>query len=127
MIEVGVAARFTATHRLRGDFGPATRRHRHDYRVEAVARGERVAADGTLVDLGRLQGALNDCLGDLDGRDLDALALFEGENTTAERVAAHVFDRLREALDGGDAVRSLRVTVYESDDAWAAVDRPLDG
>ena len=63
MYEVYVAARFEAAHRLVGDFGPATRIHGHTYRIEVIVRGQRLAEDGTLYDIGRLKKALDD----LDG------------------------------------------------------------
>jgi 6-pyruvoyltetrahydropterin/6-carboxytetrahydropterin synthase len=125
VIEVGVTARFEAGHRLRGDFGPATLPHRHAYRVDVTARGGRLRADGTLLDIGGLQAALASCVGELDGKDLDELDTFGGENTTAERVAEHVWRTLAAELRAASGVAELRVAVYESADAWAAVDRPL--
>jgi 6-pyruvoyltetrahydropterin/6-carboxytetrahydropterin synthase len=125
VIEVGITARFEAGHRLRGDFGPATLPHRHAYRVDATVRGERLQADGTLFDIGRLQAALGSCIGELDGKDLDEVDAFGGDNTTAERVAGHTWRRLASELRAAGTVAELRVAVYESADAWAAVDRPL--
>ena len=126
MIEIGVAGRFEAAHRLEGDFGPATRRHGHTYRVEVVARGEELQADGTLLDVGRLQSALQACLRELHLSDLDDVGAFAGRNTTAEVVADHVWRHVAEAVPGDGRVRTLRVTLLESSDVWAAVDRPLN-
>lgn len=127
MIEVGVTARFEAGHRLRGDFGPATLPHRHAYRVQATVRGERLRGDGTLLDIGRLQAALAAFVGELNAKDLDELDAFGGQNTTAERVAEHAWQRLAPELRLAGGAATLRVAVYESDDAWAAVDRSLEG
>ena len=120
-----MTARFEAGHQLRGDFGPATLPHRHAYRVDVTARGQHLRRDGTLLDIGRLQAALASCVGELDGKNMDQLDAFGGENTTAERVAEHVWRSLAAELRAAPGVAELRVAVYESADAWAAVDRSL--
>jgi len=124
MFEVGVAGQFWAEHRLRGDFGPATQRHGHDYRVEIAVRGGRLRVDGTLCDLAVLQQSLDRCLSPLDGNDLDELSEFGGRNTTAEAVAAWLADALTPSLRelGLDW---LEARVFESPDAWAACSRTL--
>lgn len=130
MFEVGVRAEFSATHRLRGDFGAATAPHSHTYRVEAVVCGPALGPDGTLLDVEALRRLLDDALAPLAGRDLDAVPGLRGLNTTAEVVARHLFDVLRAELLrlGGPAsgrLRSLRVTVWESAAVWARYDAPL--
>ena len=118
MYEVGVVARFGATHALRGDFGPASVPHGHAYRVEVAARGPALRDDGTLCDIGRLRTVVADVLAELDGRDLDETAVFGGRNTTAEAVAEMLCRRVAEALREPGVV-ALAVEVWESDDAYA--------
>ncbi len=130
MFEVGVRGSFTATHRLRGDFGPATQPHGHAYQVEAAVRGPVLGNDGTLVDVSLLRRLLDEALAGLHSRDLDTLEVFRGENTTAEVVARHLCTALRAALldaEGAVAGRmaSLRVTVWESPDVFASYEGPL--
>lgn len=130
MFEVGVRGSFSATHRLRGDFGPATQPHGHTYQVEAAVRGPALGDAGTLVDVGLLRRLLDEALGGLDGNDLDSLEVFRGENTTAEVVARHLCMALRAALlNAGGTVAgrmaSLRVTVWESPDVFASYEGPL--
>ena len=124
MFEVGVAAHFWAEHRLHGDFGPATQRHGHDYRVEVCVRGAKLREDGTLCDIAVLQQALDRCLAPLDSTDLDELPEFGGRNTTAEVVAAWVADALTPSLRELGLDR-LEARVFESPDAWAARSRSL--
>jgi 6-pyruvoyltetrahydropterin/6-carboxytetrahydropterin synthase len=119
MYEVGVVAQFEAAHRLVGDFGPATRTHGHTYRVEVAVRGETLASDGTLSDIAALQGAVNQATGDLHYRDLSELDAFEAQNSTAEAVARHLFDRIAARLDW-DGLTALSVRVWESPQAYAA-------
>lgn len=124
MYEVGVVEQFDATHALRGNFGPATQKHGHTYRVELIVRGDTLAPDGTLCDIGQLGDALRRTLDDLRERDLDELAPFRGRNTTAEVVAEHVNDRVRAALNGA-ALAAVVVRVWESPLAFAAVEHQV--
>lgn len=124
MFEVGVIERFEAAHRLKGDFGPATRTHGHTYRVEVTVRGPALRADGTLCDIAMLQATVRRELDELHFRDLDDLPAFAGRNSTAETVAAHLFDRVKAALRR-DGLESLDVRIWESPAAFAAFGGPL--
>ncbi|MDQ7829194.1 MAG: 6-carboxytetrahydropterin synthase [Armatimonadota bacterium] len=125
MFEVGVRARFEAAHRLRGDFGPATRLHGHTYVVEAVVRGPALSEGGTLIDVGTLRGLLNAAVGEFHYRDLDEVAAFQGQNTTAEVVARRIFAVLQAGLASVRGVDRLRVTVWESPDVFAAYEAAI--
>ena len=118
---------FEAAHRLRGDFGSATRLHGHTYQVEAAVRGPAVDPDGTLVDVGFLRRLLDAALAPLRHQDLDALETFRGRNTTAEVVAHHLFAVLRAGLAEAERAATLRVTVWESPSVYAAYEGPLRG
>jgi 6-pyruvoyltetrahydropterin/6-carboxytetrahydropterin synthase len=125
MFEVGVARTFHALHQLEAEDPAASHEHSHDYRAEVIARGERLDENEMLVDLDLLGAALWECLAELDSGDLASLAAFAGRNTTVETVAEHIWTHVRDGLTRPSALASLRVTVYESADAWAAVDRPV--
>ena len=125
MFEVGVARTFHALHQLEADDPAASHEHSHDYRAEVVARGERLDENAMLVDLDLLGAALSECLEELDSVDLGSLAAFAGRNTTVETVAEHIWMSVRERMARAPGLASLRVTVYESADAWAAVDRSV--
>ncbi len=125
MFEVGVARSFHALHQLEGDDAAASHEHSHDYRAEVVARGERLDENAMLVDLDLLGAALSECLAELDSVDLGSMAAFAGRNTTVETVAEHIWTHVRDGLARATTLAELRVTVYESADAWASVDRPV--
>lgn len=125
MFEVGVARTFHALHQLEDDSAGAGHEHRHDYRVEVVVRGDGLDENSMLLDLDTLGAAVSGCLTELDAADLDVLPAFAGRNTTVEIVAEYVWRNLRTRLAPAGALASLRLTVYESADAWASVDRPL--
>jgi 6-pyruvoyltetrahydropterin/6-carboxytetrahydropterin synthase len=126
MYEVCVAARFEAAHRLVGDFGPASRMHGHTYRMEVIVRGQHLAEDGTLYDIGELGRAVKDLAASLDYRDLSEVPGLIHVNTTAEAVADYCWEKLAPPLrDRG--LESLAVRIWESGDAYAARDDTLEG
>ncbi len=126
MYEVYVAARFEAAHRLLGDFGPAGRMHGHTYRMEVILRGQHLAEDGTLYDIGELGRAVNDLAASLDYRDLNEVPGLARVNTTAEAVADYCWERLAPPLRGR-GLESLVVRIWESGDAYAAREDAVDG
>jgi 6-pyruvoyltetrahydropterin/6-carboxytetrahydropterin synthase len=122
MYEVGVARSFHAAHQL--DESPsAGEHHEHDYRVEAVVRGDALEANGMLLDLDALGAAVGECLGELESVELGSLETFEHEDTTVENVAEHIWNHVRQVIDPPPKLSSMRVTVHESGDAWASVDQ----
>ena len=127
MFEVGVARTFHALHQLEAEDPAAGHEHSHDYRAEVVARGEQLDQNAMLVDIDALGAALAACLTELDAADLGTLAAFEGQATTVETVAEHVWTHVRDLLAVPPGLLALRVTVYESPDAWASVDRSVAG
>lgn len=124
MFTIGVVAQFEAAHRLRGDFGPASRLHGHTYRVEVEVTGPQLSADGTLFDIGQLQLWVDEAVGELNYQNLDDLPAFAGRNTTAEEVTRHLRDALWPKLHG-QGLRTLTVRVWESPRAYAACSREL--
>jgi 6-pyruvoyltetrahydropterin/6-carboxytetrahydropterin synthase len=125
MYEVYVAAGFEAAHRLVGNFGPATRMHGHTYRMEVIVRGQRLAEDGTLYDIGRLEQAVDDLATSLHYRDLNEVPGLTHVNTTAEAVADFCWEKLAAPLRER-GLDSLVVRIWESRDAYAARDDILD-
>jgi len=117
--EVYVAAQFEATHRLVGDFGPATRPHGHTYRMEVIVRGERLKDDGTLYDIGLLRPAVEELAASLHYRDLNDVPSLADVNTTAEAVARYCWDQLAVSLRGQE-LHSLTVRIWESPQVYAA-------
>jgi 6-pyruvoyltetrahydropterin/6-carboxytetrahydropterin synthase len=126
MYEVGVARSFHAAHQLE-DSPSAGDHHEHDYRVEAIVRGDVLDANGMLLDLDALGAALGACLDELESVELESLETFEHENTTVENVAEHIWNHVRELIDPPPQLTSMRMTVRESADAWASVDQALQG
>lgn len=119
MYEIYVAAGFEAAHRLKGDFGPASRTHGHTYRLEVIVRGEELAEDGTLMDIGELREAVDGIAASLNYRDLDEVPGLADKNTTAEVVAGFCWEEISPPLRGR-GLASLAVRVWESPQVYAA-------
>lgn len=124
MYEIGVVAQFEAAHRLKGDFGPATRLHGHTYRVEVTVRGPQLKPNGSLCDLGVLKSSVDDTVGALHYQNLDDLDAFADQNSTVDVLARHLADAIRPRLkDGG--LSALSVRVWESPQVFAGYETDL--
>ncbi len=132
MYSVAVRDYFMITHSLRGDvFGPAQRLHGATYDVEVELRREELSADGIVVDIGRAGAALRRIIADFDYRNLDEDPVFRGVNTTTERLAREILERMRRRIadgelgPGAEGLAGLRVRLRESPSAWAAYEAAL--
>jgi len=117
-------------HSLRVEvFGPSQRLHGATYVVDATFRAPSLDADGIVVDLGRAAEALAAVVGELSYRNLDDEPTLNQVNTTTERLAEVVADRLAARVRAGELglgaadVSSIAVTLHESHVAWASYER----
>jgi len=132
MFTVTVRDHVMIAHSFRGEvFGPAQALHGATYVVDASFRGERLDADGIVVDIGRAAAELHAVLADLNYRNLDDEPDFAGRNTTTEVMAQVIADRLADRVHAGalgEAARGLAtivVTLKESHIASASYERAL--
>lgn len=132
MFSLTVRDHMMIAHSLRGEvFGPAQRLHGATYVVDATVRAEALDVHGLVVDIGQLSGALAAVVGGLSYRNLDDDPTLAQVNTTTERLAQVVADRLAERIVAGEVGRdagelaALHVTLKESHIAWASYERDL--
>jgi 6-pyruvoyl-tetrahydropterin synthase len=132
VFSVTVRDHMMIAHSLRGEvFGPAQGLHGATYVVDATVRAEALDADGLVVDIGRAAGALATVVGGLSYRNLDDDPSLAAVNTTTERLAQVVADRLADRIHEGELGRdagelaSLHVSLRESHIAWASYERDL--
>ena len=130
MFSVTVRDHMMVAHSLRGEvFGPAQRLHGATYVVDATFRAPSLDADGIVVDLGRAAEALAAVVGELSYRNLDDEPTLDQVNTTTERLAEVVADRLAARVRAGELgpgaadVSSIAVTLHESHVAWVSYER----
>lgn len=132
MFTVTVRDRFMIAHSFRGSsFGPAQRLHGATYVVDAAFMRPTLNREGVVVDIARAAGLLAEVVGAFHLRNLDEVAELQGTNTTTEFMAKAVFDRLADRIAAGvlgadgHALSGLKVTLAESDVAWAAYESRL--
>ena len=130
MFSVTVRDHMMVAHSLSGEvFGPAQRLHGATYVVDATFSAATLDPDGVVVDIARAADALAAVVGALGYRNLDDDPSLAGVNTTTERLAEVVADRLADRVRSGDLGRSagdltvIRVTLRESHVAWASFER----
>jgi 6-pyruvoyl-tetrahydropterin synthase len=132
MFSVTVRDHIMIAHSFHGEvFGPAQRLHGATYVVDATFRRADLDADGIVVDIGRAASVLHDILANLTYRNLDDEPDFAGVNTSTERLAKVIADRLAEQVhaggfgEGARELDGLAVTLHESHIAWASYERAL--
>lgn len=127
--------RFPATHhyrrsdwsddRNRRAFGALALPHAHEYLLELRVSGEGDPETGFVVELGALDGAIEEVVGPLRGRDLtEAIpdARERGMLTSTENLARWFFREISRRLPAG--VRLSLVRVAESDELAAECSGP---
>lgn len=120
MFTVGVSDHIMIAHSLRGEtFGPAQRLHGATYEVRVEIIAPELDEDGIVADIGLLRTALRETLAPLDLQNLNDLPQFAGENTTTEFLCRWIHGALVRRL-GRRPAATLRVTLVESPNAWAA-------
>jgi 6-pyruvoyltetrahydropterin/6-carboxytetrahydropterin synthase len=132
MFKVRVRDRMMIAHSFKGDvFGPAQALHGATFVVDVEFSRQEVNDDNIVVDIGRAIDQLKAILAELDYKNLDDIAAFNGQNTTTEFLARHVFERMKAAITAGelgpgsDALDGLKIELAESDVAWASYEAPL--
>jgi 6-pyruvoyl-tetrahydropterin synthase len=132
MYAVEVREHIMIAHSFRGElFGPAQRLHGATFVVDVAFFRETLTADAVVVDIGRAHEALKATLAPLNYQNLDALDIFEGQQTTTEFLSRHIFDAMASAArsgalgEGGDGVSKIRVTLHESHVARAWFEGPV--
>lgn len=114
MFEIEVSAAFEAAHFIRGYEGKCARLHGHNWRVEAIVRGEELDNLGMLIDFKILKTELNKILDSFDHRFLNELDTFAEENTTAENLARKIFKQLANSEIFSGSTKLHAVKVHES-------------
>lgn len=119
MYEIGIQTHFSAAHHLRGYDGQCAEFHGHNWGVEVFVQGTELDEQGLLIDFRDLKKAVGDVIGEIDHRDLNGVAAFEGTNPTSENIARYLYDQLKSRLQPQRCTVS-RVLVRETPGTVAA-------
>lgn len=125
MFSVTVRDHIMIAHSLAGAvFGPAQQLHGATFLVDATFKRAELDDDGIVVDIGLASAALRDVCGGLSYRNLDDDPTLSGVNTTTERLAQVIAERLLKAVPA-DGLSGIAITLHESHIAWASYERGL--
>lgn len=124
---VAVRGRCMIAHSFKGErFGPARALHGCTYVIDAICKGPCLLPENYLVDICAAEAALESALSNYHLRNLDELVEFSEDNTTCERLALAVWERVAKDLATSQpAVDALQVVVRESDVAHVEYERRL--
>mgnify|MGYP000150354393 FL=1 len=132
MFSVTVRDRFMIAHSFQGAmFGPAQALHGATYVVDCSFFRRELDAAGLVVDIAAAADLLGEVAGGFNMKNLDEEPAFAGHNTTTEFMAKAVYDRIAARIAEGAlgpdhaGLAALKVTLAESDVAWAAFEGPL--
>ncbi|HVU64514.1 MAG TPA: 6-carboxytetrahydropterin synthase [Phycisphaerales bacterium] len=99
MFQISVEKEFCAAHALAiaGAAGPGGREplHGHNFHLTVTLQGERLDADGLLLDFHALERLINDIVHPLHNQNLNDKLPF---NPSAELIAKHLADRITAGL-----------------------------
>jgi len=113
VFELSIETEFCAAHAIvLGGVREAV--HGHNFRVTVTVGGPELDGEGLLCDFHAVQAALHPIISRLNNTSLNEVDPFDRVNPTAERVAWHIGEGLKAAVEPvlprGVRVRSVRVT-----------------
>jgi len=114
MYEISVDYTFAAGHALRNYKGKCENVHGHNYKVRVTLSGEKLNANGLLMDFVELRAEIKGLVERLDHHFLNDIPPFDRLNPSAENLARYICDEI------GVRARTQEltvqgVTVWETD------------
>lgn len=119
MYRLCVTREFTATHFLiGGDWGPENDPHSHDYKVELELEAGGLDEHGFVVDIVRVEQALEVTIAEYRGRTLNELPEFAGLNPSIEHFSRILHGHFKRDLS--DQAKKITVKLWETGIAWVS-------
>jgi len=139
--ELFIQADFSAAHQLREYKGKCERLHGHNWRIDLRLAGDRLNAEGLLLDFTEAKRILGEVLERFDHRYLNEVEPFDRLQPSSETIARVVAEAVAERFPvatgrhgdspvesdstGRAGVRVVSVTAWESDRCAATYSPPL--
>lgn len=119
MWDITIRTEFSAAHQLRNYNGKCEQLHGHNWEVEITLRCRELDHRGIAIDFKDLKTTAAGVLDELDHTLLNETGPFRQINPSAENIARHIFQSLKNRLQE-PGCRVHRVTVFESSRSSAA-------
>ena len=122
MFSIRYVTDFDAAHRLYEYEGKCARTHGHTWKVEVVAKTDRLDDTGMVCDFFELRELVDAVIAPFDHVDLCEVPPFDRLSPTSEALARHIFEELSaqvSSIDDG-RVSLAEVKVWESSTTWAS-------
>jgi 6-pyruvoyltetrahydropterin/6-carboxytetrahydropterin synthase len=114
MFEISVDCTFAAGHALRNYKGKCENVHGHNYKVRVTLAGDKLNAEGLLMDFAQLRAEIKGLVEKLDHHFLNDIPPFDQLNPSAENLAKYICDEI-EVGAGNRGLQVRGVTVWETD------------
>lgn len=114
MYEIFVKTHFSSAHFLRNYPGKCEFLHGHNWEVEAGVQLSSLNEIDIGIDFKDLKKIVSEIVDDLDHVNLNEHNAFKDTNPSSEMIAAHIFNRMKDAFEKIDGVKPAFVTVYET-------------
>ena len=132
MFALTVRDHIMIAHSFKGEiFGPAQALHGATYVIDVTFKRPQLDADDLIVDIGLASEVVKSVLAPYNFQNLDAMPEFAGINTTTERMALTLHQKLCTAIragalgESGLGLTELEVKLGESHLAWASYNAPI--
>lgn len=129
MFRAGVVGSFAILHYLVGDFGAEAVPHRHEYRVEWSFAAASLDENHFAVNIAAMESVLERTLERYGDRLLNEMPFFRDRHPSVELTAEFLLGELvlgmREEGQTLEGVETSEVKIWETETAWASVERTL--
>jgi 6-pyruvoyltetrahydropterin/6-carboxytetrahydropterin synthase len=119
MYELSIQTSFSAAHRLRNYQGDCEALHGHNWKVQVTVQSRTLNDIGLAIDFKTLKEITGETLDRIDHTCLNDIAPFSDINPSSENIARVLYEEMKTSL-AAFGVSLLRVSVWESDNAWAS-------
>jgi len=122
MYHLSIITSFAAAHNLLHYQGDCENLHGHNWKVEVTVSAEGLDKSGLGIDFKILKKHTREVMNYLDHKYLNDLDAFKDISPSSEQIARFIFEQIEKSLDEYEVIVQ-KVTVWESDNAYAAYTR----
>ena len=120
MYHLTIQTHFAAAHNLLNYQGDCENLHGHNWKVEVTVQTATLDEAGLGIDFKILKKHTREIMAQLDHKYLNDLEAFQGVSPSSEKISKFIYDCLCSGLAGYDDVTVEKITVWESDNAYAS-------